>query len=96
MSNSSISDIPKQYQIKPIDCDSYLVNGQIKKWNGKTTNVYSSIRTPNEKGVLAPTLLGSIPDMETESALEALKSAENAYGKGKGLWPTMKVSERLK
>jgi glyceraldehyde-3-phosphate dehydrogenase (NADP+) len=96
MSNSSINEIPKEFQISPINCDSYLVNGQLKKWMGNTTNVFSSIQTPNKDGDLKPTLLGSIPDMETESAIEALKAAENAYGKGKGLWPTMKVTERLK
>jgi len=96
MSTSSINEIPEEFRISPINCDSYLVNGQLKKWKGNTTEVFSSIRTPNKEGALKPTLLGSIPDMETESALEALKAAENAYGKGKGLWPTMKVSERLK
>ena len=96
MSNSSINEIPKEFQISPINCDSYLVNGLLKKWKGNTTDVFSSIQTLNKDGQLKPTLLGSIPDMETESALEALKAAENAYGKGKGLWPTMKVTERLK
>ena len=41
-------------------------------------------------------MLGSIPDMETETALEALDAAERAFGRGQGLWPTMKVADRIK
>ena len=96
MSISSITEIPEEFQISPINCDSYLINGKLKKWKGDKTSVYSTIQTPNKDGTLKPTLLGSIPDMGTESAIEALKSAEEAYGRGKGLWPTMKVAERLK
>ena len=96
MSVLSITEIPKEFQISPINCDSYLINGKLKKWKGDKTSVYSTIQTPDNDGTLKPTLLGSIPDMGTESAIEALKSAEQAYGRGKGLWPTMKVIERLK
>ena len=34
--------------------------------------------------------------METDSALEALDAAKTAFNRGQGLWPTMKVGERLK
>ncbi len=88
--------IPESMQLKPYTCDQYLVNGQLKKWKGATTEVYSTIYTPNSAGENAPTLLGTIPDMETESALEALDAAKMAFHRGQGLWPTMKVGERLK
>ena len=91
-----MNEIPKEFQIEPIICDRYLVDGQLKKWVGNTSEVYSTIQTANSDGKIGPTLLGTIPDMETESAIEALNSAEKAYDKGKGLWPTMRVSERLK
>ena len=45
---------------------------------------------------MVPTLLGTVPDMESESALDALESAKNAFDRGKGQWPTMSVRERLK
>jgi len=96
MVDSFKSEIPNEFKVNPIKCDKYLINGQLKKWKGNTSDVFSSIRTPDNDGKLNPTLLGSIPDMETASALEALKAAENAYDRGKGLWPTMRVSERLK
>ena len=89
-------EIPSEFQVTPFDCDQYLIDGQLRTWTGNRSNVYSSIRTPDEQGKLAPTLLGSIPDMESETALEALEAADKAYQRGQGLWPTMKVSERLK
>lgn len=89
-------EIPKEFQVSPFDCNQYLINGELRTWNGNRSNVYSAIETPNEEGQMAPTLLGSIPDMESETALEALDAADKAYQRGQGLWPTMKVAERLK
>lgn len=94
--NVNLSAVPKEFQIQPYKCDQYLVNGQLKTWKGNTTNVYSTIQSSNEAGEMVPTLLGSIPDMETESAIEALNAAEMAFQRGQGLWPTMKVGDRLK
>src|SRR5210317_213184 len=90
------TEIPQEFQITPVRCDRYLVDGELKKWKGNTTEVYSTIQTPNSEGELVPTLLGSIPDMETPAALEALKAAEKAFQRGQGIWPTMRVGERLK
>ncbi|MDB4611790.1 NADP-dependent glyceraldehyde-3-phosphate dehydrogenase [Flavobacteriaceae bacterium] len=94
--NVNLSAVPKEFQIQPYKCDQYLVNGQLKTWKGNTTNVYSTIQSSNDVGEMVPTLLGSIPDMETESAIEALNAAEMAFQRGQGLWPTMKVGDRLK
>jgi len=91
-----INEIPKEFQIKPYTCDQYLVNGHLKTWKGATSNVYSTIKTRDSSGELVSTLLGSIPDMETPPALEALEAAEMAFQRGQGLWPTMKVGDRLK
>ena len=76
-------------------CREYLVDGKLKKWNGDTSEVYSTIDS-NPDTPYSPTLLGSIPDMDSESALEALESAKNAFNRGQGKWPTMKVIDRLK
>ena len=75
---------------------AYLVNGEIKKWEGPTSNVYSSIQTFDIDGKKTPTLLGSIPDMDGDVAIEALESADNAFKRGQGNWPTMKVRDRIK
>lgn len=79
-----------------VNCKSYLVDGKLKSWSGKSSDVFSNIYTRNKDGEIKPTLLGSIPDMETEPALEALDSAVGAFNRGKGKWPTMRVGERIK
>jgi len=85
--------IPEQYRITDLLVqNTYLVNGVLKPWNGEHTNVYSTISsTENYK----PTLLGSAPVLGEKEAIEALDAAVDAYDKGKGLWPTMKVEERI-
>jgi len=86
-------NIPAQYQItKPIHQKTYLLNGELKTWTGKTTEVHSVISSSDD---YKPTLLGSIPYMEKETAMEALSAACQAYDKGQGLWPTMKVANRI-
>ncbi len=91
-----IAEIPKEVQVTPHVCDRYLIDGELKTWRGNTTEVFSTIQSPNGSGEMAPTLLGSIPDMETPDALEALNAAEKAFKRGQGIWPTMRVGERLK
>ncbi len=89
----STTKIPALYKIDTIVTqDSYLVNGELKPWNGQMAEVYSTISSTDE---YAPTLLGTIPQLTEKEALEALDAACNAYDKGKGLWPTMKVADRI-
>ncbi len=90
---SVFTEIPEAYKITTqLHQKSYLVSGELKKWNGNTTQVYSTISsTPTYK----PTLLGTVPDLGEKQAVEALESACDAYGKGQGLWPTMKVVDRI-
>ena len=89
-----MSTIPSQYQIsKPLCQDTYLVNGELKKWNGTFTDVYSTISSTE---IYQPTLLGSIPAMGVTEADEVTEAAFEAYDNGQGLWPTMKVMDRIK
>jgi len=86
-------DIPEALQIKSqIDQKTYLVNGELKSWTGETAEIYSTISSTE---AYQPTLLGSIPQLGETEALEALDSACTAYDKGQGLWPTMKVIDRI-
>ncbi|WP_338408965.1 aldehyde dehydrogenase family protein, partial [uncultured Flavobacterium sp.] len=86
--------IPLEFQItKPLIQDTYLVNGELKKWIGKSTSVYSTISSTEN---YQPTLLGTIPAMGENEADEVTNAAFSAYNNGQGLWPTMKVSERIK
>jgi len=85
--------IPEPYQIKElIHQNTYLVSGELKPWKGQTSEVYSTISSTED---YKPTLLGTIPTCGKEEAIEALHSACAAYDKGQGLWPTMKVIDRI-
>lgn len=85
--------IPEQYQITSlIHQNTYLVSGELKPWKGETSEVYSTISSTED---YKPTLLGTIPTLGKAEANEALLSACDAYNKGQGLWPTMKVVDRI-
>ncbi len=86
-------DIPVQFQIThAYNQTEYLSHGTLNRWEGKMAKVYSTISSSPK---YAPTLLGSIPQMDEEAALKALDSAVSAYGRGQGIWPTMKVAQRV-
>jgi glyceraldehyde-3-phosphate dehydrogenase (NADP+) len=72
--------------------NTYLDNGKLIEWDGKMDEVYSTISTSLE---YKPTLLGTVPHMDEPTALKVLNSAVNAYDKGKGEWPTMRVKDRI-
>ena len=85
--------IPEQFQIQQtLTQNTYLIGGELKKWSGEMSEVYSTISSTEE---YKPTLLGSIPTLGEKEALEALDAAVMAYDKGQGLWPTMKVVDRI-
>ncbi|MBT8209505.1 MAG: NADP-dependent glyceraldehyde-3-phosphate dehydrogenase [Eudoraea sp.] len=90
---TTVSTIPDKFRIEhPLHQKTYLLNGQLKAWEGPTSEVYSTISSTE---TYAPTLLGSIPTMGESEALEALDAALKAYDKGKGAWPTMRVKDRI-
>jgi len=85
--------IPKEFEIgEPLHIKNYLINGELLKWEGSTTEVFSTISSTKK---YKPSLLGSIPDMAEDEALLALDAAYAAYDQGQGVWPTMKVSDRI-
>ncbi|WP_430966942.1 NADP-dependent glyceraldehyde-3-phosphate dehydrogenase [Spongiimicrobium sp. 2-473A-2-J] len=90
---STKSIIPEKFEIKaPLHQRNFLVNGELRKWDGETSEVYSTI---SSTASYAPTLLGSIPTMGEKEAYEALEAALQAYDKGQGTWPTMRVKDRI-
>ncbi|WP_242082624.1 NADP-dependent glyceraldehyde-3-phosphate dehydrogenase [Aestuariivivens sediminis] len=91
--NTPFTDIPDPYKIKSLlHQTSYLVGGELKQWKGNTAEVFSTISSTED---YKPTLLGTIPQLGEKEALEALNAATLAYNKGQGLWPTMKVVDRI-
>lgn len=91
--NTAVEQIPEKYQIREVyRHTTYLVNGELKTWSGNMAEVYSTISSTPD---YAPTLLGSVPDMDEASGIEALRAACKAYDRGQGAWPTMKVIDRI-
>lgn len=88
-----MNPIPEQFQIKSLTHQTtYLVGGELKPWSGESSEVYSTISSTE---TYKPTLLGTIPTLGEKEALEAMDAAVNAYNRGQGLWPTMKVRHRI-
>ena len=71
---------------------TYLIGGELREWKGACDEVYSTISSTAK---YAPTLVGSVPHLTEKEALEALEAAAEAYGKGNGLWATMRVKDRV-
>ena len=88
--------IPQEFTLEPITLNQYVLHGQVKTWNGPTTEVYSTIETPDQSGKLGPTYLGQVSAMDEASALEAIRSSVKAFDRGMGEWPTMRVKDRIK
>ena len=53
--------VPSEFEIiDKVKQASYLVNGNLIKWDGDFSSVYSTISSTND---YKPTLLGHIPDL---------------------------------
>ena len=79
----------------PLRQDVYLVNGELRQWAGPMQDVLSPVCIETAAG-LSPYLLGFYPLLSENEALEALHAAEQAYGQGRGPWPTMAVGDRIR
>ena len=93
----SLQEVPKALIIdEPIHISEYLCDGELKKWCGDTTDVYSSIGLKSLDGTVSPVYLGSIPNADLHTAKVVLDSAIDAYNHGNGEWPTASVGFRIK
>lgn len=70
--------------------NEYLVNGELRRWDGPRQEVLSPVITLEEKF-----LLGSYPVLGSQEAIEVLAATVQAYDNGKGLWPTLSLAERI-
>tara|TARA_B110000305_G_C19456557_1_gene651334 strand:+ start:212 stop:1807 length:1596 start_codon:yes stop_codon:yes gene_type:complete len=87
--------IPEIFRIEELHQDTFLLNGELVQWTGETLAVQSAITIENSKGSSERKVLGSIPNMQHEDALNALDAAYTAYDNGSGVWPLMKVQDRI-
>jgi glyceraldehyde-3-phosphate dehydrogenase (NADP+) len=91
----SAENIPETWRLgAPLEQRDYLVNGELRRWDGPLATVRSPvwIKQGNEEHQV---ILGSAPLLDADTALTALDAAVQAYDKGRGAWPNMRVAERI-
>ncbi|MFF7861981.1 NADP-dependent glyceraldehyde-3-phosphate dehydrogenase [Pseudomonas monteilii] len=87
--------IPQIWRLEaPLEQRDYLVNGELRRWDGPLATVRSPVWL-KEGGEERQVVLGSAPLLDAETALTALDAAVQAYDKGRGTWPNMRVAERI-
>ena len=92
----SADQIPEAYRLgAPLEQRDYLVDGQLRHWQGPVALVHSPVHLSGAEGD-QPVLLGSAPRLDAEAALAALDAAVRAYDSGQGHWPTLPVAERIR
>jgi glyceraldehyde-3-phosphate dehydrogenase (NADP+) len=87
--------IPGEFRLdEPIHQNYYLVNGELRRWEGPLREVLSPVWVKTGE-TLARKRLGESPLLTEAAAMEALDVAVRAYDNGRGVWPTMSVGERI-
>jgi glyceraldehyde-3-phosphate dehydrogenase (NADP+) len=90
------SEISSEYSYgAPVHQKEYLVNGEIKIWNGAVQDIFSPVCIKTENGE-EQKLLGTTPLLTEVEATDALNAAIGAYKNGTGEWPTMTVEGRIR
>lgn len=91
----TLEQVPEAYRLgEPIEQREYLVDGQLRQWDGPVVTVRSPVYlTDNDDD--RQVVLGSAPLLDASTALIALDAAVKAYDNGQGAWPTMRVAERI-
>ncbi len=89
-------EIPAAHRLTlPLDQRRWLVDGELRTWDGPVQSVVSPIRLRGG-GALSPCVLGSVPSLSETEALGALDAAVRAWDCGRGAWPTMPVEGRIR
>ena len=92
----SEDEIPERFRLNtPIHQQEYLIDGELRVWDGAIQPVYSPIYV-RSAGTLSQKYIGSCQILNAKEAFTALHAAEEAYKQGSGLWPMMSISERIK
>ncbi|MNO19182.1 NADP-dependent glyceraldehyde-3-phosphate dehydrogenase [compost metagenome] len=88
-------DVPEAFRLgAPIEQREYLVDGQLRHWNGPVVTVRSPVHLASDVEE-TQVILGTAPLLDADTALVALDAAVKAYNNGQGIWPTMRVAERI-
>ncbi|HTX90690.1 MAG TPA: NADP-dependent glyceraldehyde-3-phosphate dehydrogenase, partial [Anaerolineales bacterium] len=87
--------IPDEFDLaEPVDQTEYLIDGEMRQWDGPMQEVRSPVCVETEDGCV-PVLIGRHPKLTPVESLEALDAAARAYDSGRGAWPTLSVQARI-
>ncbi len=90
------SGIPEKFRLKiPVKQNEYLLDGELRRWDGPLQEVLSPVCLRTKSGV-EQVVIGNYPLLTEKEALKALDAAVAAYDNGRGEWPTMSVEGRIK
>lgn len=89
------SQIPNEWKLENfIEQREYLINGELRKWDGPMNEVISPVSI-NNGAISTKNIIGNTPLLTEKESLEALDAAVIAYKNGTGVWPTMSVAKRI-
>jgi glyceraldehyde-3-phosphate dehydrogenase (NADP+) len=89
-------EIPAAHRLPaPVEQRTYLIDGALQRLDGAVQEVFSPVCLRTANG-LQRHRIGSFPLMTEAEALAVLDAAVAAYDNGRGAWPTMAVSERIR
>ncbi|MBK8683299.1 MAG: NADP-dependent glyceraldehyde-3-phosphate dehydrogenase [Bacteroidetes bacterium] len=87
--------VPENAKVKfPIHQKEYLINGELRIWEGKSNTIKSPVYFKTNKSYERVTI-GTTPMLSIDAAVEAVDAAYHAYDLGRGLWPTLSVKKRV-
>lgn len=87
--------IPDAVRVTPSADATWLVDGELRRFDGATRPVLSRIAMRSGEA-LEPVLLGHEALLGEAEAKLAIEAAERAYAGGEGAWPSLHVEERMR
>jgi glyceraldehyde-3-phosphate dehydrogenase (NADP+) len=78
-----------------LEKNEYLINGEIRYWQGSMNEIVSPVCMRDERGNLTRKVIGRTPVLTENEALQALEAASAAYDLGRGSWVKMSVNQRI-
>jgi acyl-CoA reductase-like NAD-dependent aldehyde dehydrogenase len=92
----SLEEIPPAFRVGRCREERlYLLDGQIRPWEGALAEVSSPICLRQADGTLRRPIIGQVPAMDEGAAMAGLNAAVRAWDNGRGSWPTMSVAARI-
>jgi glyceraldehyde-3-phosphate dehydrogenase (NADP+) len=87
--------IPAEFDLhEPVNQTEYLIDGELRQWDGPMQEVTSPVCLETEAGC-SRAVIGCHPKLSGKESLEALAAASKAYDHGRGTWPTQSVQQRI-